>query len=71
VATPGTDGNDRSLEVVVAVAAAAAAAAAAMSFVSTLHSLSLEMLPLGFHWRFQTKALDRLEVLGPRALCLF
>jgi hypothetical protein len=69
VATPGTDGNDRSLEVVVAVAAAAAAAA--MSFVSTLHSLSLEMLPLGFHWRFQTKALDRLEVLGPRALCLF
>lgn len=56
MATPGTDGNDRSLEVVVAVAAAAAAAA--MSFVSTLHSFSLEMLPLGFHWRFQAKALD-------------
>jgi hypothetical protein len=36
VATPGTDGNDRSLEVVVVVVAAAAAAA--MSFVSTLHS---------------------------------
>ena len=54
MATLGTDGNDRSLEVGVA----AAAAAAAVSFVSKLHSLSLEMLPLGFHWRFQAKALD-------------
>ena len=52
MATPGTDGNDRSLEVVVA------AATAAMPFVSTLRSFSLEMLPLGFHWRFQAKALD-------------
>jgi hypothetical protein len=51
VATPGTDGNDRSLKVVVV-------AAAAMSFVSTMHSFSLEMLPLGFHWRFQAKVLD-------------
>lgn len=49
VATSGTDGNDGSLEVV--------AAAATMSFVSTVHSLSLEILPLGFHWRFQAKAL--------------
>jgi hypothetical protein len=54
VATPGTDGNDRSLKVVVV----AAAAAAAVSFVSTMHSFSLEMLPLGFHWRFQAKVLD-------------
>jgi hypothetical protein len=53
VATPGTDGNDRSLKVVVVVVAAAA-----MSFVSTMHSFSLEMLPLGFHWQFQAKVLD-------------
>jgi hypothetical protein len=57
VATPGTDGNDRSLEVVVVVVVVVVAAAI-MSFVSTLHSFSLEMLPLGFHWRFQAKALD-------------
>jgi hypothetical protein len=52
VATPGTDGNDRSLKVVVVVAATT------MPFVSTMHSFSLEMLPLGFHWRFQAKVLD-------------
>jgi len=52
VTTSGTDGNDRSFEVVVVVATTA------MSFVSTLYSFSLEMLPLGFRWRFQAKALD-------------
>jgi hypothetical protein len=39
VTTLGTDGNDRSFDVVVVVVTA-------MSFVSTLHSFSLEMLPL-------------------------
>ena len=39
--TLGTDGNDRSFDVVVVVVVATA-----ISFVSTLHSFSLEMLPL-------------------------
>ena len=42
--TLGTDGNDRSFDVVVVVVVVVVATA--ISFVSTLHSFSLEMLPL-------------------------
>jgi hypothetical protein len=44
VTTLGTDGNDRSFDVVVVVVVVVVATA--ISFVSTLHSFSLEMLPL-------------------------
>ena len=43
--TLGTDGNDRSFDVVVVVVVVVVVATA-ISFVSTLHSFSLEMLPL-------------------------